>query len=205
VLESLVKVTLPELGESVTEGSIVEWRKQVGQWVGEGETLVDVTTDKVDVEVPATASGVIAALHGAEGETVAVGAVLAEIDTTAAKPDGASAPAPAAVPAAAPAAVSAKPAASAAGPLAGVASHHARRLAERFHLDLTGVKGSGPDGLILREDVEAAMAAGTLTAGPNGSAPTAPPPCPTPPSGRRPRSSRSKVRPRRWRATWTRA
>ena len=71
MLESLVKVTLPEMGESVTEGSIVEWRKQVGQWVDEGETLVDVTTDKVDVEVPATASGVITALHGAEGDTVA--------------------------------------------------------------------------------------------------------------------------------------
>ncbi len=53
----MVKVTLPEMGESVTEGSIVEWRKKVGQWVDEGDTIVDVTTDKVDVEVPSTAAG----------------------------------------------------------------------------------------------------------------------------------------------------
>jgi 2-oxoglutarate dehydrogenase E1 component len=164
VLESLVKVTLPEMGESVAEGSIVEWRKAVGQWVDAGETLVDVTTDKVDVEVPATAAGVIRALHGAEGDTVAVGTVLAEIDTTAAKPagDAAAAPPKAAAPAATPAAAAAAPRPTTTGDLAGVASHHARRLAERFHLDLAGLKGSGPAGLILREDVEAAMAAGKL-------------------------------------------
>ena len=78
----MVKVTLPEMGESVTEGSIVEWRKKVGDFVDEGDTLVDVTTDKVDVEVPATASGVIIQIYGAEGDAVAVGTVLAEIDTS---------------------------------------------------------------------------------------------------------------------------
>ena len=51
----MVSVTLPEMGESVTEGSIVEWRRKVGDYVTEGDALVDVTTDKVDVEVPATA------------------------------------------------------------------------------------------------------------------------------------------------------
>jgi 2-oxoglutarate decarboxylase len=179
VLDSLVKVTLPEMGESVTEGSIVEWRKKVGQWVDEGDTIVDITTDKVDVEVPSTVAGVIAALHGAEGDTVAVGSVLVEIDTSAAKPagDAAGAPAPAAAkaPAGEPALVtpssygeagSAAPPAekpgNGAGALAKTLSHHARRLAERFGLDLSGLKGTGPDGLILREDVEAAMSAGTL-------------------------------------------
>ncbi|MBV8489393.1 MAG: hypothetical protein JO199_02595, partial [Candidatus Eremiobacteraeota bacterium] len=62
VADTLVAVTLPEMGESVTEGSIVEWRKKVGDFVAEGDPLVDVTTDKVDVEVPATASGVIVQL-----------------------------------------------------------------------------------------------------------------------------------------------
>ncbi|HEY3675785.1 MAG TPA: biotin/lipoyl-containing protein, partial [Candidatus Tumulicola sp.] len=80
--EATVKVTLPEMGESVAEGSIVEWRKRVGDFVTEGDALVDVTTDKVDVEVPATASGVIAQILAGAGETVAVGAVLAEIDTS---------------------------------------------------------------------------------------------------------------------------
>src|SRR5215469_991627 len=94
------------MGESVTEGSIVEWRKKIGDYVAEGDTLVDVTTDKVDVEVPATASGVITQIFGGEGDPVAVGAVLAEIDTAAkstngkASSNGASAPldAPAAKP-----------------------------------------------------------------------------------------------------------
>ena len=82
--DTLVQVTLPEMGESVSEGSVVEWRKKVGDFVSEGDTLVEITTDKVDVEVPATASGVIKQLHAGEGDTVAVGAVLADIDTSAA-------------------------------------------------------------------------------------------------------------------------
>jgi multifunctional 2-oxoglutarate metabolism enzyme len=172
VLEALVKVSLPEMGESVTEGSIVEWRKKVGDWVDEGETLVDVTTDKVDVEVPSTVAGVVRAIHGAEGDTVAVGAVLVEIDPTAEKPAGTSAPAPsaaAASAASAPASVAPPaPASAPAGKTAGVVSHHARRLAERLHLDISNVRGTGPDGLVLREDVETAIAAGTV----GGSAPS---------------------------------
>src|ERR1700737_1464002 len=88
-VQTLVNVPLPEMGESVSEGSIVEWRKKPGDWVDEGETIVDITTDKVDVEVPSTAAGIITALHGDEGATISVGAVLAEIDPTAAKPEGA--------------------------------------------------------------------------------------------------------------------
>ena len=95
-LQTLVNVTLPEMGESVSEGSIVEWRKKPGDWVDEGDTIVDITTDKVDVEVPSTASGIITALHGDEGATIPVGALLAEIDTTATKPTGSAATATAA-------------------------------------------------------------------------------------------------------------
>ncbi|MFZ0363643.1 MAG: lipoyl domain-containing protein, partial [Candidatus Cybelea sp.] len=80
--ETLVSVTLPEMGESVTQGSIVEWRKRVGEYVAEGDPLVEVTTDKVDVEVPATASGVVTKILAREGQTVAVGATLAEIDAS---------------------------------------------------------------------------------------------------------------------------
>ncbi|HEV8022557.1 MAG TPA: lipoyl domain-containing protein, partial [Candidatus Lustribacter sp.] len=78
---------LPEMGESVTEGSIVEWRRKVGEFVSEGDALVEVTTDKVDVEVPATASGQITQILAREGDTVPVGTPLAQIDT--AKHDGA--------------------------------------------------------------------------------------------------------------------
>ncbi|MFN2449923.1 MAG: biotin/lipoyl-containing protein, partial [Candidatus Baltobacteraceae bacterium] len=70
--ETLVHITLPEMGESVTEGSVVEWRKKVGEFVTEGEPLVDVTTDKVDVELPATASGLLTKIHAGEGATIAV-------------------------------------------------------------------------------------------------------------------------------------
>jgi len=164
VLESLVKVALPEMGESVTEGSIVEWRKKPGQWVEEGETLVDVTTDKVDVEVPSPAAGVVTAVHGKEGDTVAVGALLVEIDTTAKKPaDGASA-APATPPPATAARASAAPAAPKNGANGGTASYKAQLAAERHGLDLTRVTGSGPNGLILREDVDRAVSSG-LAAG----------------------------------------
>jgi 2-oxoglutarate dehydrogenase E1 component len=152
--ETLVRVNLPEMGESVTEGSIVEWRVKPGQWIDAGATLVDVTTDKVDVEVPAPASGVVASLAAPEGSTVNVGALLAEIDTAATRPDGAPAPAPAAAsaPATAPNVAAPGPAAPAAAPGAARASHRAQRLAEREHLDLRTIAGTGPDGLILIQD-----------------------------------------------------
>ncbi|MGZ3496962.1 MAG: multifunctional oxoglutarate decarboxylase/oxoglutarate dehydrogenase thiamine pyrophosphate-binding subunit/dihydrolipoyllysine-residue succinyltransferase subunit [Vulcanimicrobiaceae bacterium] len=152
----LVTVTLPEMGESVTEGSIVEWQKKVGDFVNEGDPIVNVTTDKVDVEVPATASGVIAQILAAEGATVAVGAPLAEIDENAVASFAQSNGAPKASPALAPA----KPAAAAApaqtpkrsGEV--VATPQARRVARKLSVNLANVRGTGPDGLILRDDVE---------------------------------------------------
>jgi len=74
-----VQVTLPGMGESVTEGTILEWHKGEGDSVEADEVLVDVSTDKVDAEVPAPASGTVVRILAAEGETVSVGAVLAEI------------------------------------------------------------------------------------------------------------------------------
>ena len=74
-----VQVTLPELGESVTEGVIVEWRKSEGEHVEAGEILLDLTTDKVDVEVPAPTAGVVTRILAQAGDAVEVGAVLAEL------------------------------------------------------------------------------------------------------------------------------
>src|SRR4051794_28535235 len=92
--------TLPPMGESVAEGTVLEWHKQEGDPVEADEVLVEVSTDKVDAEVPAPASGTVAKIHAAEGDTVAVGGVLAEIVTgNGAAPAAASgngAPAPAA-------------------------------------------------------------------------------------------------------------
>ncbi len=161
-----VTVSLPEMGESVTEGSIVEWQKRVGDAVNEGDPLVNVTTDKVDVEVPATASGVIASILAAEGATVAVGAPLAEIvvgqpfdrlrvtepfDRLRVTETGAQA-------AREPGAQVAKqpgPQVAAKETAQGevVATPQARRLARKLRVDLERVKGSGPHGLVLRADV----------------------------------------------------
>ncbi|MGW4230230.1 2-oxoglutarate dehydrogenase, E2 component, dihydrolipoamide succinyltransferase [Streptomyces sp. NPDC004980] len=104
-----VSVTLPALGESVTEGTVTRWLKAEGEHVEADEPLLEVSTDKVDTEIPAPASGILASIKVAEDETVEVGAELAVID------DGTGAPAaaPAAEPAAAPA-----PAAEAPAPVA---------------------------------------------------------------------------------------
>src|SRR3954453_4725831 len=76
---AVIEVTLPAMGESVTEGTILEWHKQEGDSIEADEILVEVSTDKVDAEVPSPASGTIVKIHLAEGDTVQVGSVLAEI------------------------------------------------------------------------------------------------------------------------------
>jgi multifunctional 2-oxoglutarate metabolism enzyme len=151
----IIAVTLPEMGESVTEGSIVEFRVKPGQSVNEGDTIVEVTTDKVDVEVPATASGVVTQLFGKAGDTIAVGAKLAEIDTNASASTAASKPKPDVV---IPSPSTSLGINSAAEPRSRgtaeiTASPQARRVASKLELDLASIHGSGPNGLILRSDV----------------------------------------------------
>ncbi|MFE4970037.1 biotin/lipoyl-containing protein, partial [Streptomyces sp. NPDC056660] len=98
-----VSVTLPALGESVTEGTVTRWLKAEGERVEADEPLLEVSTDKVDTEIPAPASGILASIKVAEDETVEVGAELAIIDDGTGAPAPA-APAPAAEPTPAPAA-----------------------------------------------------------------------------------------------------
>ena len=88
-----VQVVLPELGESVTEGVVVEWRIAEGDPVRAGDTLLDVTTDKVDVEVPSPASGRLVRIVAQPGDAVEVGALLAELSTDGGGPNGGGAPA----------------------------------------------------------------------------------------------------------------
>jgi 2-oxoglutarate dehydrogenase E2 component (dihydrolipoamide succinyltransferase) len=109
---TLVDVVMPQMGVSVSEGTVVTWRKQVGEAVKADETIVEISTDKVDTEVPAPASGTVRELLVAEGETVDVGTRIAVIDTGGGAAPGAS-PAPAAPPAGAPAPTPAAPAAEA--------------------------------------------------------------------------------------------
>ena len=78
-VNTTVEVVMPPMGDSVSEGSILEWHKQEGDEVSEDETLVEISTDKVDAEVPSPVSGTVVKIHAAEGDTVGVGSVLAEI------------------------------------------------------------------------------------------------------------------------------
>src|SRR5919112_1796696 len=81
-----VQITMPQMGDSVTEGTVLEWHKKVGDPVEPDETLLEVSTDKVDAEVPAPAGGTLARILVEADETVPVGTVLGEIDTNGGSP-----------------------------------------------------------------------------------------------------------------------
>src|SRR5438874_4341678 len=158
-----MQVTLPEMGESVTEGTIAKWLKQPGDQVREGEGLVEVTTDKVDAEVPAPASGTLTKILAEAGKTVAVGAALAEI-AVGADGDGAARKAPT-LPAAANGEEKKAPALPAPPRSAEKdtstaqveVTEGAELLAKAKGVDLTTIKGSGPGGSIRRRDVAEAV------------------------------------------------
>jgi len=138
-----VRISMPEMGESVTEGTVLEWHVAEGDRVAEGQTVVEVSTDKVDAEVPAPSSGTIAKLLVAPDDVVSVGQPLAEM-TAGAAPEAVEGRAPAA-PAAPP------PAGDGAS-----ASPVARRIAAAKGVDLGAVAGSGVGGKIVKADVLAA-------------------------------------------------
>ena len=180
-----IQVELPALGESVVEGTVSKWLVQEGDRVERDQPLVEVTTDKVDAEIPSPEAGVVEKLLVPEGETVAVGAVLATLSTAAGA--GAAVPAPARVAAAAAAAADAPPAPSAA-PSAPpgsqlAATPLARRVAEQGGVDLRQVEPSGPSGKVTQRDVQRHAAP---AAAPPASARTAPAPGPSPQAAGRP-------------------
>ena len=171
------EVTMPALGESVTEGTVSSWLKAVGDTVEADEPLLEVATDKVDTEVPSPASGVLLEIRVPEDETVEVGTVLAIIGDPS---EAGSAPAPAApapqaapeppAPAPAPAAEAPAPAPAAtaapaaAAPVSSGASGSyvtpiVRKLAKDKGVDLSTVTGTGVGGRIRKQDVEAAAKA----------------------------------------------
>ncbi|MFM8303338.1 MAG: dihydrolipoamide acetyltransferase family protein, partial [Actinomycetota bacterium] len=167
---------MPQLGETVTEGTITRWLKQVGDPVRADEPLFEVSTDKVDSEVPAPAAGVLTEIRVPEGETVAVGTVLAVL-APGAEPPPTPAPEPAAAPA--PAVTPAPAAVSAPAPVsdARLTSPVVRRLVAEHGLDPATVTGSGAGGRVTRKDVLDAVAAARA-----GRAPVAPAPAPAAPA-----------------------
>ena len=148
----IVEVNVPVFAESITEGTLLKWYKKVGESVARDETLVDIETDKVVLEVPAPQAGVLVEIIVQDGETVTTQQLLAKIDTAA------SAQAPA-VQAAAPVAQAADAPAPAANNQAGVAMPAAAKLAAEKGVDVNQIQGSGRDGRVLKEDVLNAPAA----------------------------------------------
>ncbi len=156
----MTEIRVPTLGESVTEATIGRWFKKAGDAVAVDEPLVELETDKVTIEVPAPSAGVLGEIAAKDGETVAVGALLGQINDGAAggaKP--AAAPAKAAAPAAPP--LAAAPAAAAAAPKAAPAdaplAPSVRKLSAESGIDAATVPGSGKDGRVTKGDMLAAI------------------------------------------------
>jgi 2-oxoglutarate dehydrogenase E2 component (dihydrolipoamide succinyltransferase) len=158
-------VTMPKLGETVSEGTVGAWLKNVGDTVAFDDPLFEVSSDKVDSEFPSPYDGVILEILVGEGETVPVGTELVRIGEPGAKvsDSGAAAAAPAAVAPAAAVGPSAAPLA-AGGSSGKLYSPIVRRLAAENNVDLAGVTGTGAGGRINRQDIEAAIASGPATA-----------------------------------------
>ena len=155
----MAEVTLPSLGESVTEGIITQWFKKVGEAVARDEALFEVSTDKVDSEMPSPAAGVLTAILAAEGDTVETGAVVAIIDENGVPGEVAATPAPATAPST-PATTAAPKTAPAAGEAGIVVSPVVRRILADGGVEVSAVRGSGVGGAITRRDAERAVAQG---------------------------------------------
>ncbi len=148
----IVEVNVPLFAESITEGTLLSWNKKVGDSVKRDETLVDIETDKVVLEVPAPQSGVLVEIIVQNGETVGSQQLLAKIDTEAAATQAASAPvATQEIPVA--------QTASSSNAQAGVAMPAAAKLAAEKGVDVAQIQGSGRDGRVLKEDVQNASVA----------------------------------------------
>src|SRR5207244_2279168 len=145
-------VTMPQLGETVVEGTITKWLKHEGDTVERDEPLFEISTDKVDTEVPSPLAGKVLQILVPEGETVAVGAQLVMIETNGAGQAEA-------------------PAAPADGPRRQILAPLVRRLADEHGIDLARVRGTGTGGRITKKDVQEFIDSG-------GAGAAAPPPAP---------------------------
>ncbi len=202
------EIVLPALGESVTEGTVTRWLKNVGDEIAVDEPLLEISTDKVDTEVPSPVAGTLLEIRAAEDETVEVGAVLAVVGAAgasaaapAAEAPPAEAPAPADAPEPAPAPpqpVAETPAPAAPAPAPAPAAQPAapatdtyvtpivRKLAKQHGVDLESITGTGVGGRIRKQDVLDAAATTGSSAGstPAAGAPPAAPAAPSPLRGK---------------------
>ena len=198
----LAQIKMPQLGESVTEGTVDKWLKHEGDFVKRDEPLVEVVTDKVNAEIPSPFEGKLIKISVTEGETVRVGSVIAQIEVAGAAP---SATPPSATPAsgtgAAHTEVPAEPAGATPGDDGNAErarlSPAVRKLAAEHGIDATGLRGSGMGGRVTRDDILAAVGTGQPAAAAAAPAATgaavAPAPAPAKPAPARVDSAREEL------------
>jgi pyruvate dehydrogenase E2 component (dihydrolipoyllysine-residue acetyltransferase) len=209
----MTDVVMPQMGESIVEGTLTKWLKKPGEHVERDEPLFEISTDKVDTEIPAPASGVLKEVLVEEGKTVSISTVVGRIDE--AGGNGASAPAPAAKQAPAPAPPTPAQAPKVAQPPAapppppppvprapepqpvayaevestnGPLSPLVRKMAREYGIDLRQVRGTGAGGRISKQDLESYMSAQGARTMAQVSAPIATMPAPPPPAAAPPPS-----------------
>jgi len=210
----MTDVVMPQMGESIVEGTLTKWLKKPGERVERDEPLFEISTDKVDTEIPSPAAGTLAEVLVEEGKTVGVNTVVARLESGAAAAKPAAAPAPAApapapaapTPAAPPSPEAAPPVkASAPPPLppmeeppsepTGPLSPLVRRMAREHNIDLGKIRGTGAGGRISKQDVEAYIAQPAAPAPPPVAAkPAAPAPTPAAPAPYQPPVGQAKTR-----------
>ena len=209
----MLQLKVPPLGESIVEATVSRWVKKEGEAVATGETLVELETDKITVEVPAPKAGVLSKIHKAEGSVVKVDELIGEVDETkagaAASAPAAATPAPAAAKAAAPAAeaaATAEPAKPVSTEPSGKSSPAARKNAEEAGVNINDVPGTGRGGVVSKPDVieyvgkerEGSTEPLGSSAPPKTPAPPAPPASPAKPVARDgARETREKLSTRR--------
>ena len=190
----MTDVVMPQMGESIVEGTLTKWRKKPGEHVERDEPLFEISTDKVDTEIPSPAAGTLAEVLVEEGKTVGINTVVALIDESGgngaraaapAKPAASPAPPP---PAAAPPLAAAQPAPPSPPPQApapaveqaepgevsGPLSPLVRKMARENNIDLSQVRGSGAGGRITKQDVEVYLSQRQVAPAARTAAPQAP-------------------------------
>lgn len=185
-----IQVVMPQMGVSVSEGTITKWLKQEGEAVAADEPLLEISTDKVDTEVPSPGTGVLRRILVREGETVPVGTVLGTIAPAgveaAAPPPAAPAPPPPPAPAP-PAEAEAPPAAPLVAPTGNgqaertFVSPVVARIAAEHGVDVSRVPGTGRGGRVTKKDILAYIESGAAVPAPPAAEAVAPPPPPAPP------------------------
>jgi 2-oxoglutarate dehydrogenase E2 component (dihydrolipoamide succinyltransferase) len=203
-----IEVPMPQMGESIAEGTVSKWLKSVGETVQRDEPILEISTDKVDAEIPAPASGTIVAIEVQEGQTVEVGTIVAYIDTEGGAPSGngsapakqapakPEAPAAAAAPAASAAPTPTKSTApepdtspaeadepvSADDRLRTRSTPVVRKIAEEHGVDLGQIEGTGHAGRVTKQDILAYIEGGRPAAATEAPPPAAKAPAPPPPT-----------------------